>query len=54
MMPTVLPTYWSPPLKMPYATLPMSSAAMPAIFAVPIGNVHASLPSSPFFQMYIT
>ncbi len=46
-MPTVLPTNSRPFLKIPYAHLPMSSAAMPGSFLSPIGNVIASLPSGP-------
>ena len=42
-MPTVLPMYVSPALKMPYAALPMSSAAMPGILALPSGNVTLQL-----------
>ncbi len=38
-IPTRLPKYGAPALKIPYATLPMSSAAMPANRLVPIGNV---------------
>ena len=37
----------SPRLKIEYATLPMSSTAIPGRFASPIGIVRASFPSSP-------
>jgi predicted Ser/Thr protein kinase len=48
-MPTVLPMYSLPALKMPYAHAPMSAAEMPESLRSPMGMPMASVPSGPAF-----